>query len=169
MQGDHSPVSWGTSQQLTNRVLATLERFLHTEAVSGILLILAAVVALVWTNSALVAAYEALWHTPITLGIGALTATPSLHFLVNEGLMTIFFLVAGLEIRRELHEGALSNLRLASLPMSAALAECSCPQRYISGSAPAPKRVAGGPYLLQRISLSLSVCWRCWGRASLVA
>ena len=121
MHSDHPRASWGTSQQLTHRVLATLEHFLRIEAVSGILLIAAAVGALLWANSPLGASYETLWHTPVIVGIGGLRASPSLHFLINEAMMTVFFLVAGLEIRRELHEGALSSLRLASLPLTAAL------------------------------------------------
>ena len=106
---------------MTDRVLASLAQFFRIEAVSGIVLIAAALLALLWANSPAAAAYDALWHASITLGFGGFSASPSLHFLVNEGLMTIFFLVAGLEIRRELHEGALSNVRLAALPLVAAL------------------------------------------------
>lgn len=113
--------SWGASQHLTDRVVLTLERFLHVEAVSGGVLIAAALLALLWANSPLADAYHALWHTSVSLAIGGIGATQTLHFVVNEGLMTIFFLVAGLEIRRELHEGALSNPRLAALPLVAAL------------------------------------------------
>lgn len=113
--------SWGASQQLTARVFGTIERFLHVEAVSGGVLIAAGLAALVWANSPLANAYHDLWHAPITLGIGAVFATVTLHFVVNEGLMTIFFLVAGLEIRRELYEGALSTVRAAALPIAGAL------------------------------------------------
>jgi NhaA family Na+:H+ antiporter len=113
--------SWGASQQLTARVLGTIERFLHVEAVSGGVLIAAGIAALLWANSPFANSYHDLWHAPITLGIGAFSATVTLHFLVNEGLMTIFFLVAGLEIRRELHEGALRTVRAAALPIAGAL------------------------------------------------
>lgn len=113
--------SWGQSQHLTDRVVLTLERFLHVEAVSGGVLIIAAVTALLWANSSAAALYYAVWQAEFTIGIGSRAISQSLHFLVNDGLMTIFFLVAGLEIRRELHEGALSNLKLATLPMVAAL------------------------------------------------
>ncbi|ARN22198.1 Na+/H+ antiporter NhaA [Piscinibacter gummiphilus] len=109
------------AQLLTDRALATLERFLHIEAVSGIVLLLAAAAALVWANSPWVASYDAVWHTPITFGIGNLISTQTLHFWINDGLMTIFFLVVGMEIRREMHEGALSDLRQAALPIGAAL------------------------------------------------
>jgi NhaA family Na+:H+ antiporter len=117
----HARPAWGASQHLTERVVQTLERFLHIEAVSGGVLIAAAIVALVWANSPFAHSYDDLWHLPVTIGIGSLSMTQSLHFVVNEGLMTIFFLVAGLEIRRELHEGALSSVRSAALPIVAAI------------------------------------------------
>ena len=112
--------TWGEAQHLTQRVVRTLEHFLHIEAVSGGVLIFATLAALLWANSPAADAYHHLWHTPISLGIGEYRAQQSLHFLVNEGLMTLFFLLAGLEIRRELHEGALSTLKQATLPLIAA-------------------------------------------------
>lgn len=109
------------AQILTHRALATLERFLHIEAVSGIVLLIAAAAALFWANSPWSASYNTLWHTPVSFGFGNWGASQSLHFWINDGLMTIFFLVVGMEIRREIHEGALSNLRQAALPIGAAL------------------------------------------------
>ena len=64
--------------------------------------------------------YEHFWHAPLTLGIGDLVLSQPLHFWINDGLMTIFFLVVGLEIRREIYEGALATVRLAALPLAAA-------------------------------------------------
>lgn len=112
--------SWGASHHMTDRVVMTLERFLHIEAVSGGVLIFAALVALLLANSPLADSYHALWQLRLTLGIGNTNFSQSLHFVVNDALMTVFFLVAGMEIRRELHEGALSNARLATLPLVAA-------------------------------------------------
>lgn len=108
-------------QILTERALSAVERFFHIEAVSGIVLLLAAIAALIWANSPAADSYEHFWHTQVTLGIGAYSVSPSLHFLVNDGLMTIFFLVVGAEIRQEIKDGALANLRLATLPLGAAL------------------------------------------------
>ncbi len=108
-------------QQLTERALAALERFSHIEAVSGIVLLLAAITALVWANSSIGDSYEHFWHTQVTLGLGDFSVSQSLHFLVNDGLMTIFFLVVGAEIRQEIKDGALANLQLAALPLGAAL------------------------------------------------
>ena len=115
------------TQLLTERALATLERFLHIEAASGIVLLIAATAALIWANSPFAHDYHALWHLPVSLGLGRFTTSQSLHFLINDGLMTIFFLVVGMEIRREIHEGALSNLRQASLPSMAALGGVAVP------------------------------------------
>ena len=99
------------TQLLAERAFATLERFLHIEAASGIVLLIAAAVALIWANSSFADSYHALWHLPLSISIGDLTLSQSLHFIINDGLMTIFFLVVGMEIRREIHEGALSDMR----------------------------------------------------------
>lgn len=131
------------AQQLAERALASLERFLHIEAVSGVVLLIAAIAALVWANSPAAASYDALWHTPITLGIGSLVYSQSLHFWINDGLMTIFFLVVGMEIRREIHEGALSSLRQASLPMVAAIGGVAVPAMLYLGFGHAPSEQQG--------------------------
>lgn len=115
------------AQRLAERALANLERFLHIEAVSGVVLVIAALCALVWANSPAASSYEALWHTPVSFGIGAHVVSQTLHFWINDGLMTIFFLVVGMEIRREIHEGALSSLRQATLPMAAAMGGVAVP------------------------------------------
>ncbi|QXH44341.1 Na+/H+ antiporter NhaA [Pseudomonas xanthosomatis] len=123
MQKPHLP----RAQQLAQRAFASLERFVHIEAVSGVVLLVAAIAALIWANSSAAEHYEALWHTPITLGVGSLVYAQSLHFWINDGLMTIFFLVVGMEIRREIHEGALASLRQATLPMAAAIGGVAVP------------------------------------------
>ncbi|HEY1492246.1 MAG TPA: Na+/H+ antiporter NhaA, partial [Steroidobacteraceae bacterium] len=92
-------------------------RFISVEAASGLVLLLAAAVALVWANSPLAPSYEALWHLPLSLGVAHYLPAHDLHFWVNDALMTVFFLVVGLEIRREIHAGALSNPKVALLPL----------------------------------------------------
>lgn len=109
------------AQALAERAFATVERFLHIEAVGGVVLVVAALAALIWANSPHAASYTALWHTPLSIGIGSQVFSQSLHFWINDGLMTVFFLVVGMEIRREMHEGALSEPRQAALPVGAAL------------------------------------------------
>jgi Na+:H+ antiporter, NhaA family len=106
---------------LPSRILKPIERFFKVEAASGIVLLVATAVALAWANSRWAGAYEALWHLPIRLGAGSQDWHTTLHFWVNDGLMTVFFLVAGLEIRRELHDGALADARRAAVPVAGAL------------------------------------------------
>ena len=109
------------AQLLAERAFATFDRFLHIEAVSGIVLLIAAGIALIWANSPFAPSYHALWHTPLSIGLGSWAFSQSLHFWINDALMTIFFLVVGMEIRREIHEGALSSPKQAALPMAAAV------------------------------------------------
>ncbi|GAA0219911.1 Na+/H+ antiporter NhaA [Castellaniella daejeonensis] len=115
------------AQLLAERAFATLERFLHIEAVSGAILLLAAAGALIWANSPLAPSYHAIWHAPLSIGLGDFVFSQSLHFWINDALMTVFFLVVGMEIRREIHEGALSSLRQAGLPLAAALGGVAVP------------------------------------------
>jgi Na+:H+ antiporter, NhaA family len=96
-------------------------RFISVEAMSGVVLLAAAAIALAWANSPWASAYEALWHLMLSLGAAEWLAGRDLHFWVNDGLMSVFFLVVGLEIRREMHDGALSDPRVATLPIVAAV------------------------------------------------
>jgi NhaA family Na+:H+ antiporter len=91
------------------------------EGLGGAALVVAAVIGAVWANSPWAHGYEVLWTTPIHLTVGAWTLDLDLHHVVNDGLMAIFFFVVGLEIKRELIEGALSDVRRAALPALAAL------------------------------------------------
>lgn len=105
----------------TPRILRPFERFMHIEASSGVVLLIAVIAALVWANWPGSHSYHDVWHLPLTIQLGSLAYSQSLHFIINDVLMTIFFLVVGLEIRREIHEGALASLKLATLPLIAAL------------------------------------------------
>lgn len=114
-------------------------RFISVEAVSGIVLLAAAALALMWANSRWAGAYQALWHLQPGFALAHLPPVYDLHFWVNDGLMTIFFLVVGLEIRSEMHDGALSDLRVAMLPMIAALGGVVMPALaylLVNGGAP---------------------------------
>jgi NhaA family Na+:H+ antiporter len=115
------PGAWAPAREGVQRILAPVERFLAIEAASGIVLMIAAVAALIWANSPWRTAYADLWHIPIGFRFGAFAFERDLHFWINDGLMTVFFFVVGLEIRREIHCGELSEIRRAALPLAAAL------------------------------------------------
>lgn len=103
------------------QILRPFQRFAEEEASGGIILLLCTVAALVWSNSPWQESYAALWHTEFSLGWGHFLFSKPLHFWINDGLMTVFFLLVGLEIKRELLVGELASPRRAALPIVAAL------------------------------------------------
>jgi NhaA family Na+:H+ antiporter len=103
------------------RILSHFQKFFATESSSGLLLLGCTVVALAWANSPWAASYFALWHEELTLGFPGWNLTLDLHHWINDGLMALFFFVVGLEIKRELLVGELSQLRQAALPVIGAL------------------------------------------------
>ena len=114
--GTHLPVA------PVRRLTRPLARFLEIESASGLFLLAAAVIALILANSAAADAYHKFWHTPIVLEIGPFRLAGELgHLIINDVLMTIFFFVVGLEIKRELVAGELRDPRKAALPVIAAL------------------------------------------------
>lgn len=104
--------------------------FLALEASSGLLLLAAAVIALAWINSPWGGSYEDLWTTPISADLGIVSISQDLRYVVNDGLMTLFFFVVGLEIKRELRHGELSQTRNAVLPIVAALGGMALPALF---------------------------------------
>ncbi|AKF80100.1 sodium:proton antiporter [Myxococcus fulvus 124B02] len=121
------PEAWEPLLRIARLAGRPLERFLRIEAASGILLLVSAAIALVWANSPWAESYVHLWHTPIGLRIGSFTFERPLEWVVNDGLMVIFFFVVGMEIRREIHHGELSEWRRAALPAAAALGGMAAP------------------------------------------
>ncbi len=97
-----------------------LDDFLKKESSSGILLIFVTLLALILRNSALSELYSGFLHTPVEVRFGALHIAKPLLLWINDGLMAIFFLLIGLEVKRELIEGHLSSLAQISLPAFAA-------------------------------------------------
>ncbi len=105
-----------------DRWLAPVNRFLHIEAASGGVLLACTALALALANSPLAGWFAGLWKTPVSLSLGALTLSGDVgHLVVNDGLMTIFFFVVGLEVKREIVHGELRDPRKALLPVFAAL------------------------------------------------
>lgn len=115
------PEASARAHQALRRLLAPVQAFLQIEAASGIALMIATALALGWANSPWAHSYHDLWHLPLGFGLGDWSFVRPLHFWVNDVLMAVFFFVVGLEIRRELHAGELSDVRRASLPLAAAL------------------------------------------------
>ncbi|MGW8359918.1 Na+/H+ antiporter NhaA [Streptomyces wedmorensis] len=98
---------------------------LRTETVGGVLLLLAAVVALVWANSPLSASYESV--SDFHIGSAALGLDLSVQHWAADGLLAVFFFVAGIELKRELVAGELRDPRAAALPVVAALCGMAAP------------------------------------------
>jgi Na+:H+ antiporter, NhaA family len=96
-------------------------RFARMEAASGILLLVSTIAALVWANSAWEHSYHAIWETKVSIGFGRFFLSESRHEWIDDGLMSIFFFLVGLEIKRELLIGELSSFRQAAFPFIAAV------------------------------------------------
>lgn len=113
---------WSRSERpVARRIAQPLQSFLQAETSSAFLLLAAAALALVWANSPWRASYDDLWHTVLTLRIGEWELSEDLRHWVNDGLMALFFLVVGLEIKRELLTGELRDPRAAAVPVVAAV------------------------------------------------
>ncbi|MFZ9675193.1 MAG: Na+/H+ antiporter NhaA [Ilumatobacteraceae bacterium] len=115
---NHSP---NLSDSSSVRPLSPLRDFLRKESAGATLLCAGAVIALIWANSPWSSSYEDLWSTRVVMSFGEFTMDLDLRHWVNDGLMAIFFLVVGLEIKREVTDGHLASRRAALLPVVAAI------------------------------------------------
>ena len=97
------------------------QRFFRTETAGGSVLLLFGIAALVLANSPLAEAYERLWQIRLTFGTTEHSLSLTLHQWINDGLMPVFFLLVGLEIKRELIVGELASVRKAALPIAGAI------------------------------------------------
>jgi NhaA family Na+:H+ antiporter len=131
-----------------DRLLAPFREFSEQQAAGGVLLMAAAIVALIWANSPFADSYVALWETTITIGVGEVGLSKALLLWINDGLMAIFFLVIGLEIKREVLVGELASRRRATLPIAAAFGGAIVPAALfllIVGADPIAQRGWGVP------------------------
>lgn len=134
--------------QPVDRLLAPFREFSAREASGGVLLMGAALIALAWANSPFADSYAALWATTVTVGAGEFALSKSIHLWINDGLMAIFFLVVGLEIKREILVGELASARRAVLPIASAIGGALLPAMLfliIAGSDPEASRGWGVP------------------------
>jgi len=106
---------------------APVRDYLNTESAGAAALLAATVAALIWANSPWSDSYDSFWHTKLSIEIGSGGISMSLERWVNEGLMTLFFLVVGLEARREFDVGSLRERRRLALPLTAALGGMALP------------------------------------------
>lgn len=106
---------------LHRRIVRPAQEFLQESTASGVLLLIAAIAALVWVNSPVGDSYERLWRSTLSVGPDGWGISEDLRHWVNEGLMALFFLVVGLEIKREFLTGELRDRRAATLPVIAAV------------------------------------------------
>lgn len=117
-----SRLSGGAGTQFVReKFIQPIGVFVNTEASGGIFLLVATAVALIWANSPWDGSYFDLVHAHLSIDVALFSIEESLGHLVNDGLMTVFFFVVGLEIKRELLHGELASRRKAALPVAAAL------------------------------------------------
>jgi len=109
------------------RALEAIQEFLKLESASGIILVGAAVLALIISNSPLSSLYDLFLDTPVEIRIGALHLAKPLLLWINDGLMAIFFLLIGLEVKREILDGQLSSISQVALPGIAAIGGMAIP------------------------------------------
>ena len=103
------------------KVSTPFEEFLHAQTTTGLILIVTTILALVLANTSLYESYSHFFHMNIDFNVGSWALSHSLHHWINDGLMAIFFFLIGLEIKREITAGELSNIKVAILPILAAL------------------------------------------------
>jgi len=106
--------------QAGDRVAGALREFVRLESAGGIVLMAAAVVALIFANTRAEGLYQTFLDTPVEIRIGPFKLAKPLILLINDGLMAVFFFLVGLEIKREVLEGELSNRAQIALPAFAA-------------------------------------------------
>lgn len=110
-----------------DKVVTPFEEFIHHESTSGLLLMACAILALVFANTALHTGYEHILHAKIGFHFGDWRLERTLHHWINDGLMWLFFFLVGLEIKREVLVGQLSDFRQALLPIIAAIGGMAVP------------------------------------------
>lgn len=108
-------------EKLQADLLRPFQYFFRAEASSSILLVAATVLAFAWANSAFSSSYHSFWRTEFSLALGDYSISKTLREWIDEGFMTIFFFIVGLEIKREILVGELASVKKAMLPAAAAV------------------------------------------------
>jgi Na+/H+ antiporter NhaA len=127
MSVDSEAIAYGGRTAWARNLAAPVRSFLSTEEGGAIVMLGAAIVALVWANSPGWHSYESVWTTKLAIRIGSTGIATDLRHWLNEGLMTLFFLVVGLEAKRQLDLGELRERRRLAIPVVAALGGVTVP------------------------------------------
>ena len=118
-------LSYSRITRLPDRPIQRLGRpltaFMHIQSASGVVLLICTAIALLAANSPYAEAYDAFWHHELRVAVGEFELAYSAAHWINDGLMVVFFFVIGLEIKRELIIGELSDPKKVTLPVAAAL------------------------------------------------
>ncbi len=102
-------------------ILDPMKKFMNNSSMSGIVLIGSALLAIILSNSSLSGWFHDIWEINLSVSLGEMQLSKSIHHWINDGLMAVFFFVVGLELKREIIAGELSNMRKAILPIGAAI------------------------------------------------
>ena len=169
MQPEHRQSDRRGMERAARRRLREFMAFLRSESAGGAALILASLVGFVLANSAAAPLWREFIHFPVGISLGGLAHAWPVEAIVNDGLMAVFFLVVGLEIRRELEEGALSDWRSAAAPGLAALGGMVVPALiYVALNLENPGALRGwGVPVATDIAFSLAVLRSLGRRAPL--
>lgn len=148
------------------RSASFLQAFLKSEALGGYVLMLAALLALLVANSGIAPAYFDALGAKLGFSLGPVVLKESVLHWINDGLMAVFFLLVGLEIKREVLDGQLRGASRIVLPGIAALGGMIMPALiYVLINLGSPARCAAGPFPPPPTSPSHWASWRCWAAA----
>src|SRR5437764_14863031 len=127
MSVDTEAITFGGRTAWARNLAAPVRSFLSTESGGAVVTFAAAVAALVWANLPGWHSYESVWTTTVAVRVGNAGVTMDLRHWVNEGLMTLFFLVVGLEAKRQMDLGELRERRRLAIPVVAAIGGITVP------------------------------------------
>ena len=145
-------------QKAFEKIVTPFESFLHSQTTTGIFLLAATIIALVLANSPYAEAYDHFFHTTIGFSVGSWHVYHSFAHWINDALMAVFFFVVGLEIKRELLIGELSEIRLAILPILGAVGGMIVPALiYLGFNYGSPSQGGWGIPMATDIAFAISV------------
>jgi len=152
-------------EPLLGKIISPFERFLRQTTAGGIVLMAMTLLTFAVASSPWGEAWRHLWETPFRVEIGLYTVGMSIHAWVNEGLMALFFLLVGLELKREIMVGELASLRNAALPVAGAIGGMLAPAAiYILFNPSAPARMGWGVPIATDIAFAVGIlvllAWR---------